>query len=446
MLKRIASLLIIITLLLIVSSYSLAEGDFEEGDGWEYRDGILTIIADGGLVDFLENEPDQDQVKEYKHFGYDVSELVIGKNVNEFRMFQFTEEFYPRQITVEKGNLNFIVTDGWLIDTRTGTLVCPSDFEAFQTIQLVNDIPDCVRYVGEYAFYPHNYLKEIFIPESVIGLEKFSLAGCEALKIVDLPTHLETINAGAFLGCTTLDEIQLGEQVKFIGEFAFEGCYYLEQLNMIDTKITTLSNSVFCNCTELRSIILPETLETIESDAFKYCSSLESVVISSEDVAIMSKAFSGCDELKSIVFIKGRPQLLSVGLFAEVVLTPDRKGYYSTSIVNSGEIIPYPTLYYTEAFAAEWAPNGETEWNGYPIQQISQAELDAVLAQARGEEVPAATPAPTAVASPTVAPDAVDPSPAQEASLLDGWMIAAIAAVVIAAGVVVVGAVKRGRK
>ncbi|HWR30384.1 MAG TPA: hypothetical protein VN631_11200, partial [Negativicutes bacterium] len=108
---------------------------------------------------------------------------------------------------------------------------------------------------------------------------------------------------------------------------------------------------------------------------------------------------------------------------------------------------PYPTLYYTEAYAAEWAPNGETEWNGYPIQQISQAELDAVLAEARGEEVlSAATPAPTAAPSPTVAPDAVYPSPAQEASLLDGWMIAAIAAVVLAAGVVVVGAVRSRRK
>ena len=108
--------------------------------------------------------------------------------------------------------------------------------------------------------------------------------------------------------------------------------------------------------------------------------------------------------------------------------------------------IPYPTLYYTEAYAAEWAPNGETEWSGYPIQQISQAELDAVLAEARGEDVPAATPVPTAAALSTVAPDAVDPSPAQEASLLDGWMIAAIAAVVLAAGVVVVGAVRSRRK
>ncbi|HWR30386.1 MAG TPA: leucine-rich repeat domain-containing protein, partial [Negativicutes bacterium] len=277
------TILTLLSLLFILApNLTLAEGDYEEGDGWEYRNGVLTIIADGGLVDFLENEPDQDQARNNKHFGYDVSELVIGNNVNEFRMFQFVEDFCPQQITVEKGNLNFIVTDGWLIDTRTGTLVCPSDFEAFQTIQMVNDIPDCVRYVGEYAFYPHNYLKEIFIPESVIGLEKFSLAGCEALKIVDLPTHLETINAGAFLGCTTLDEIQLGKQVKFIGEFAFEGCYYLERLNLMDTRITVLSNSLFCNCTELRSIILPETLKTIESDSFKYCSSLESVVISSE--------------------------------------------------------------------------------------------------------------------------------------------------------------------
>ncbi len=56
----------------------------------------------------------------------------------------------------------------------------------------------------------------------------------------------------------------------------------------------------------------------------------------------------------------------------------------------------YPTLYYTAAYANEWAPNGETEWNGYPIQQISQEELNAILTEARGEEYPAVSASPVA--------------------------------------------------
>ncbi|MDP3448400.1 MAG: hypothetical protein Q8S22_10130 [Eubacteriales bacterium] len=68
-----------------------------------------------------------------------------------------------------------------------------------------------------------------------------------------------------------------------------------------------------------------------------------------------------------------------------------------------GETIPYLTLYYTAAYADEWVPNGETEWNDYTIQQISQEELDAILAEARGEEPPAAsaTPAPTTLQAET---------------------------------------------
>ena len=72
-------------------------------------------------------------------------------------------------------------------------------------------------------------------------------------------------------------------------------------------------------------------------------------------------------------------------MFDEDGKTPDGKGFIVHYYKESDKIIPYPTLYYTAAYASEWAPNGETEWNGYPIQQISQEELEALLAEARGE-------------------------------------------------------------
>ena len=102
--------------------------------------------------------------------------------------------------------------------------------------------------------------------------------------------------------------------------------------------------------------------------------------------------------------------------------------------------IPYPTLYYTAAYAGEWAPNGETEWNGYPIQQISREELEALLAEARGEAAPESvtlSPAPTQ--APTTAP-ASTPQPdtaSADASAVDGWMVAAAAVAAIAVGVAI---------
>ena len=108
--------------------------------------------------------------------------------------------------------------------------------------------------------------------------------------------------------------------------------------------------------------------------------------------------------------------------------------------------IPYPTLYYTAAYASEWAPNGETEWNGYPIQQISREELDAILAEARGEAAPesvtlspAPTHAPTLTPASTSQPDATSAG----SSALDGWMVVAAAVAAIAVGVSVFSLVRK---
>jgi len=156
-------------------------------------------------------------------------------------------------------------------------------------------------------------------------------------------------------------------------------------------------------------------------------------------LVIEEKAFLGCDHLNRIVFTKGTPKSFADTLFDETEKTPDGKSYLSHFTKRRGDVIPYPTLYYTAAYADEWAPNGETEWNGYTIQQISQEELDAILAEARGEEpqVVSATPPPTAVPLPTSTLQADTAQVTNKTN--DAWMIVAIAfAAMVSAGVVVV--------
>ena len=62
------------------------------------------------------------------------------------------------------------------------------------------------------------------------------------------------------------------------------------------------------------------------------------------------------------------------------------------------------TVYYLDEFAAAWSPNGETEWNGWPIQQITRTEAEAMIAEASQP-----TPSPTAVLTETPAPPAETP-------------------------------------
>ena len=192
-------------------------------------------------------------------------------------------------------------------------------------------------------------------------------------------------------------------------------------------------------------MILPDTLLTVETQAFQACESLKTVIFQSDQVTIQPKAFEDCIGLKYLIFRKGVPAAFGESLLGETAKTADGRYYISNYYPTKHQPIPYPTLLYTAEYAAEWAPNGETEWNGYPIQQISQAELDAILVQARGEAGEANASESIPMPAPTVAPASTE-APALVSSPLDGWMIAAITVAVLAAGAVAVGVVKRGRK
>ena len=53
------------------------------------------------------------------------------------------------------------------------------------------------------------------------SLERLSLANCNKLENVDLPSNLEKIDSEAFLGCDSLKEIKIPSSVKSIAADAF---------------------------------------------------------------------------------------------------------------------------------------------------------------------------------------------------------------------------------
>lgn len=63
--------------------------------------------------------------------------------------------------------------------------------------------------------------------------------------------------------------------------------------------VVSISNYAFRNCTTLKSIVIPDSVQNIGIEAFSGCTALESVVM--EGVVSMDfSAFSGCTSLKSV--------------------------------------------------------------------------------------------------------------------------------------------------
>ena len=86
---------------------------------------------------------------------------------------------------------------------------------------------------------------------------------CTALTSIEIPASVETIEATAFKGCSSLATVtfEKGSQLKTIGGGYYYHYYY----------------GVFSDCTALKSIEIPASVETIEATAFKGCSSLATV-------------------------------------------------------------------------------------------------------------------------------------------------------------------------
>jgi hypothetical protein len=81
--KRSSLLMIVFLVMTLIAtpSLSLAESDYEEGDGWIYQDGTLTITASDGLVNYIYHDENLIYDPPDQQSPFDVDQVVIGKNV-----------------------------------------------------------------------------------------------------------------------------------------------------------------------------------------------------------------------------------------------------------------------------------------------------------------------------------------------------------------------------
>jgi hypothetical protein len=307
-----------------------------DGNGWSMSaDGVLTIESNKGWIDFLRYGICDD----FMWLAQDVvNELVIGKDVSSFRMYNlphelptpdfFKEEdilgydaigrpFYdyplsinllPLKISVENGNTTFRVVEGLLINMETNELVMAElgvydvvipkgvtaiTCGAFKAKRVRSvQFPSSIQTIGESAFLSCQNLKSISLPDSIkeIGISAFD--NCNNLSDVKLPADLTTIAIGAFDSCA-IQYIEIPSSVHVIGNAAFARCKRLKQV-VIRGEVTEIGIHAFYGCSALNLIRLPEGLEFIGGGAFERCENLRTMILPDSLQQIGPEAFSGC--------------------------------------------------------------------------------------------------------------------------------------------------------
>ena len=92
-----------------------------------------------------------------------------------------------------------------------------------------------------------------------------------------------------------------GQTVLALGEDCFAGCTDLTTVILPNT-LATIGDSAFSGCTSLRGISIPKSVNVIGEDAFYGCTSLEAVSISGRIKIIREDAFDDCSYLSYIYF------------------------------------------------------------------------------------------------------------------------------------------------
>lgn len=88
------------------------------------------------------------------------------------------------------------------------------------------------------------------------------------------------IGEGAFKNCTLLKKIELPSSLEVIPASAFENCTSLEEITIKD-GVKEIGEKAFAGCLRLKALILPDTVESIGQRAFYQCIGLNEMKLPS---------------------------------------------------------------------------------------------------------------------------------------------------------------------
>lgn len=164
----------------------------------------------------------------------------------------------------------------------------------------VRNIPAEVEYNG----------KKYKVTEVFGGYSYYGKSGAfqsdEVLTNLSLPETVKKISGSsfsadtaAFKNCSKLKEIYFPDSLESIGYNAFYGCTAIESLYFGD-NLKTIGEYAFHNCSALKEIDFNDKLKTIGDYAFEGCTSLKNVSFPESLKYIGREAFKGCKAMTEV--------------------------------------------------------------------------------------------------------------------------------------------------
>ena len=248
-----------------------------------------------------------------------------------------------------------------------------------------NETELAVCYPGDYT----KYSGDVVIPRSVkyysltypvTRIYSGAFEKCKDLTSITIPNSVTSIGYAAFSGCSNLTSVYITDLEAWCNiEFSYDEydssnpLSYAHKLFLNGTEIkdlvipnsvTSIGNSTFSGCSSLASITIPNSVTSIGYSAFSGCSGLTSVAIPNSVTDIGNRAFSGCSGLTSITIPNG---VTSIGHYA----FSGCSGLTSVTIPNSVTFIGVEAFLGCSGLTSITIPNSVTSIRNYTFYGCS---------------------------------------------------------------------------
>lgn len=179
-------------------------------------------------------------------------------------------------------------------------------------------------------FFERKALLSIILPQNVETIGAYAFNGCINLESIVLPEGLKKIengnsgadingqyygNAGSFSNCSSLKSVLFPSTLEGVGNYAFYGCNRLQKVEFKEGA-TYVGSYAFASCSSLNDLTLPNSLKNIGEAAFIYCTSLRNITIPEGVTSIGyryanngSGVFAYCSSLRQITLPKGLQEI-----------------------------------------------------------------------------------------------------------------------------------------
>ena len=231
--------------------------------------------------------------------------------------------------------------------------------EAFAHRSIVEAFfPASLREIGDYAFLRCDTLEQIHWQEGLREIGKCAFEGTAIRELV-LPDGLVSVGVDAFSEMPNLQTVYLPDSIKDL-RYTFIDCPMLESIRL-PAHVEILHAGFLEGASALRELTVPASVQIIDLDLAAH-GGVRRIIFEGSPRLICRMNIEDYPALEQIVFCS-EPPAQDAKLMA--MIEDGGLGIY-----GSGQC----TLYYLNSYTSYWAPNGETDWNGFPIVGINSLE------------------------------------------------------------------------